>query len=200
MSAPMITPAFVPVVTPFLAHEDFRTPGSLKANRLPRHRLTTPVRSVWLHSMKRRTIVSPIGPLTAIETNRRITRLEWGGGFEDHSTVLDAAAAQLTQYFEGSRRSFDLPLQLGKTPFQERFLQILLDIPFGETRTYGALAKTLGISAQAVGQACGANPIPVIVPCHRVLAANGLGGFSGAGGIEAKVALLRHESAASLLL
>ena len=73
-------------------------------------------------------------------------------------------------------------------------------IPFGETVTYGDIAKRLGISAQAVGQACGANPIPIIVPCHRVMGAQGLTGFSGAGGVETKVALLRHERAGSFLI
>jgi methylated-DNA-[protein]-cysteine S-methyltransferase len=73
-------------------------------------------------------------------------------------------------------------------------------IPFGETRTYGDLAKDLGVPAQAIGQACGANPVPVIVPCHRILGASGLGGFSAPGGVETKVALLKHEGAASLLI
>jgi methylated-DNA-[protein]-cysteine S-methyltransferase len=73
-------------------------------------------------------------------------------------------------------------------------------IPLGETRTYGDLARELGAAAQPVGNACGANPIPVIIPCHRVLGANGLGGFSGSGGVETKVALLRHEGAAGLLI
>ena len=66
-------------------------------------------------------------------------------------------------------------------------------IPFGQVRTYGDLARDLGVSAQAMGQLCGANPLPVIVPCHRVVGAAGLGGFSGAGGVETKAWLLRHE-------
>uniref|UniRef100_UPI003EC0E69D methylated-DNA--[protein]-cysteine S-methyltransferase n=1 Tax=Primorskyibacter sedentarius TaxID=745311 RepID=UPI003EC0E69D len=73
-------------------------------------------------------------------------------------------------------------------------------IPFGETRTYGEIAKALGAPAQAIGQACGGNPIPLIIPCHRVLAASNLGGFSGRHGIETKVWLLKHEGAASLLI
>lgn len=76
----------------------------------------------------------------------------------------------------------------------------MLAIPLGEIRTYGDIAKALGTPAQPVGNACGANPIPVIIPCHRVLAASSLGGFSGMGGIETKVALLRHEGAAGLLI
>ena len=73
-------------------------------------------------------------------------------------------------------------------------------IPYGETRTYGALARDLGAPAQAVGQACGANPLPILVPCHRVLGQKGLGGFSAPGGVESKVALLRLEGAAGLLI
>ena len=73
-------------------------------------------------------------------------------------------------------------------------------IPHGETRTYGDLARDLGAPAQAVGQACGANPVPILIPCHRVLGRNGLGGFSAPGGVETKVALLRLEGAAGLLI
>ena len=76
----------------------------------------------------------------------------------------------------------------------------MLRIPFGETRTYGDLARDLDTPAQAIGQACGGNPIPLVIPCHRVLAARSLGGFSGGAGIETKVALLKHEGAAGLLI
>jgi methylated-DNA-[protein]-cysteine S-methyltransferase len=147
-----------------------------------------------------RSLNTPAGRLTMWETNGQITRLDWDGNGIDRSEVLDAGAAQLAAYFAGDLTEFSLPLKLGNTPFQARFLQALIDIPYGETKTYGELAKQLGVSAQAIGQACGANPIPVIVPCHRVLASNGLGGFSGAGGVEAKVLLLKHEGAASLLI
>jgi O-6-methylguanine DNA methyltransferase len=73
-------------------------------------------------------------------------------------------------------------------------------IPYGETRRYGDLAREIGAPAQAIGQACGANPLPILIPCHRVLAAKGLGGFSAKGGVESKVFLLRLEGAASLLI
>ena len=73
-------------------------------------------------------------------------------------------------------------------------------IPLGETRSYGQIAAAVGAPAQAVGQACGANPIPIIIPCHRILGARTLGGFSAPGGVETKVALLRHEGAAGLLI
>ncbi len=84
------------------------------------------------------------------------------------------------------------------SPDLHRFLEALSAIPYGETRTYGDLARALGIPPQASGQACGANPIAILIPCHRVLAADGLGGYSGEGGIETKIALLRLEGAASL--
>jgi len=76
----------------------------------------------------------------------------------------------------------------------------MLAIPLGETRTYGDLSKDLGVPAQAIGQGCGGNPIPVIIPCHLVLGANGLGGFSGLGGVETQVWLLKHERAGGLLI
>ena len=73
-------------------------------------------------------------------------------------------------------------------------------IPKGSTRSYGEIAKDLGVPPQPVGQACGANPIPVIIPCHRVVGGEGIGGFSGSGGVETKIKLLRFEGAYSLLL
>ncbi len=146
------------------------------------------------------TVDGLFGALTVTEEDGRITRVKWGGSEPvGHSAVLDEAARQLGEYFDRGRTAFDLPLALGEG-LQGDFSRALLAIPFGETRRYGELARDLGVSAQAIGQACGANPIPIIIPCHRVLAADGLGGFSAPGGIETKVALLKHEGAASLLL
>jgi methylated-DNA-[protein]-cysteine S-methyltransferase len=149
--------------------------------------------------MKRATTESPLGPLTVVENDGEIVALEWRGGGRDDTPVLSEAVRQLAAYFSGNREAFDLPLHFGEG-FQGRFLRALAAIPFGQTRTYGQLARDLGVSAQAIGQACGANRIPILIPCHRVLAQCGLGGFSAPGGIETKVALLRHESAASLLI
>lgn len=145
------------------------------------------------------TLASPFGPLTLTEEEGRIAALRWGGEARDESPLLTEAAAQLAAYFAGTRRAFDLPVafQPGLTG---EVMRAMVAIPFGETRTYGELARALGAPAQAVGQACGGNPVPIIVPCHRVLGASGLGGFSAPGGVETKVALLRHEGAASLLL
>lgn len=142
---------------------------------------------------------SPFGPLTVTEQGGLLTELRWHSGGNDRTAMLEQAVAQLAEYFAGQRRVFDLPLATG-TGFQARFLQALIAIPYGETREYGQLARALGVPPQAIGQACGANPLPILIPCHRVLAATGLGGYSGPGGVETKVALLRHEGAASLLL
>lgn len=144
-------------------------------------------------------VQSPFGPVTLHEDEGRIAALRWGSGGDSITPLLFEAAAQLGQYFAGTRRSFDLPVAF-RSGLQGEVMRAMCAIPFGETRTYGDLAKDLGVPAQAIGQACGANPVPVIVPCHRILGASGLGGFSAPGGVETKVALLRHEGAASLLI
>lgn len=144
---------------------------------------------------------TPVGPLSADTDGAAITRLVWGdGGNLTEGPLATGFAQQMAAYFAGDLQRFDLPLAPRGSAFQQDFYAALCAIPYGETRTYGALAKGLGVSAQAIGQACGANPIAILIPCHRVLAANGLGGYSGAGGIEAKVALLRLEGAAGLLI
>jgi len=146
-------------------------------------------------------VKTQFGCLGIEEQDGAITQLVWHGRTEgDRTPLLIEAASQLMAYAEGRLRRFDLPLRVHGSTFQRSVCAALSAIPFGDTRTYGDIARELGHPAQAVGQACGANPIPVIIPCHRVLAANGLGGFSGQGGIESKVALLRHEGAASLLI
>jgi len=143
---------------------------------------------------------SPVGALTFTEEDGALTRLTWGGGEADDTAVLRQTREQLAAYFAGELRDFDLPLAPKVSASQQRFLDALIAIPFGETKTYGEIAKDLGISAQAAGQACGANPIAIIIPCHRVTGTGNLGGFSAPDGIEKKVALLKHEGAASLLI
>ena len=151
--------------------------------------------------MTRIAFASPVGPLIVTEIDGAITALGWGRATPDDETPLLAEARrQLAEYFAGKRTAFDLPLAPEGSAFQRAVCDAMLAIPFGETRTYGEIAADLGASAQAVGNACGANPIPILIPCHRVLAATGLGGYSGAGGIETKIALLRHEGAAGLLI
>ncbi|NOD77138.1 MULTISPECIES: methylated-DNA--[protein]-cysteine S-methyltransferase [unclassified Ruegeria] len=146
-------------------------------------------------------VETQFGCLGVEETDGALTRLVWDGQDVGEPTdLLREAAAQLKAYDAGHLDRFDLPYRVAGSDFQRQVCDLMYAIPLGETRTYGDIAKELGQPAQPVGQACGANPIPVIIPCHRVLSANGLGGFSGAGGVETKVALLRHESAAGLLI
>lgn len=147
----------------------------------------------------RLTLVSPFGPLTLHEEAGQLSRLEWSDDNGSGSPLLDEAARQLVAYFDGRLTAFALPIAF-RPGLIGAVQRAMYAIPFGETRTYGDLARDLGAPAQAIGQACGANPLPIIVPCHRVLGANGLGGFSARGGVETKVALLKHEGAASLLI
>jgi methylated-DNA-[protein]-cysteine S-methyltransferase len=145
-------------------------------------------------------VASPLGPLTLLADGIGLTALEWRDGRQDATPVLQQAASQLEAYFAGQRQEFTVPIRLTCSDFQRTVCAAMSAIPFGETRTYGDLAKQLGVPAQAIGQACGGNPLPILVPCHRVLGAKGLGGFSGDGGVETKVWLLRHEGAAGLLI
>lgn len=149
--------------------------------------------------MTRLTVASPFGPLTLTEQDDRIIRLAWGAETDDPSPLLREAARQLAAYFDHRLTVFDLPMEFG-TGLNEQVRRAMAAIPYGETRTYVDLAKAVGAPAQAVGQACGANPIPILIPCHRVLGRNTLGGFSAPGGVETKVALLRLEGAAGLLI
>ncbi|WP_299849511.1 methylated-DNA--[protein]-cysteine S-methyltransferase [uncultured Roseovarius sp.] len=144
---------------------------------------------------------TPIGPLTVDARDGKIFRVRWVDDPDGPETPqLTAAILQLRAYFEGARDSFDLPLHVDGSDFQRAVCDAMYAIPLGETRTYGDLAAELNVPAQAIGGACGGNPIPVIIPCHRVLGATTLGGFSGMGGVETKVWLLRHEKAGGLLI
>ena len=144
---------------------------------------------------------TPVGSIGADWDGTSITALHWArAGTLTDGPVFDQLKDELCRYFAGKLSDFEVPLNAGGNDFQRRFHRALCDIPYGETRSYGDLAQQLGVSAQAIGQACGANPIPILIPCHRVLGANGLGGYSGAGGIETKVALLKLEGAGSLLI
>jgi len=146
------------------------------------------------------TFDSPLGPLTVIERDGAIAELRFGATCQSDVTegateLLQTAADQVTEYFAGNRKDFDLPFAAPATPFQVAMRQAMLDIPFGHTRTYGDIAKAIGMPPQAVGQGCGQNTIPIIVPCHRVVAAGGkLGGFSGGEGAPTKRWLLAHEA------
>ncbi|MFC3182465.1 methylated-DNA--[protein]-cysteine S-methyltransferase [Cypionkella sinensis] len=142
---------------------------------------------------------SPLGPISVTETAGVITALHWQTGPAPETPLLAEALAQLQAYFDRRLTAFDLPLDFG-TGFSEQVRRAMAAIPYGHTRQYGDLAREIGAPAQAIGQACGANPIPVLIPCHRILAAKGLGGFSAKGGVESKVFLLKLEGAASLLI
>lgn len=151
--------------------------------------------------MKIAVIESPVGRLGVVEDAGAITRLSWGAAPAGEMTpLLQEACRQLDAYFQGDLQRFDLPLDVGGSDFQREVCRVMSGIPYGETLTYGEIAVMLSKPAQAVGAACGANPIPVIIPCHRVLSAGGLGGFSGDGGVETKVHLLRLEGAGGLLI
>ncbi|NBZ88251.1 methylated-DNA--[protein]-cysteine S-methyltransferase [Stagnihabitans tardus] len=145
----------------------------------------------------RQTLITPLGPISLSEEDGALTALHWREG-TDSSPLITEALAQLQAYFAGRLMAFDLPLAFrpGLTGAVQRQM---VQIPKGETRTYGQIARAVKAPAQAVGQACGANPLPILVPCHRVLGATTLGGFSAPGGVEAKVWLLRHEGGTLLL-
>ncbi len=143
--------------------------------------------------------LTPFGPVSLRDDGVRITHLVWGAGEGEAGPLQREGLAQLAAYFDRRLTVFDLPLDWGQG-LHEKVRRAMAAIPLGETRTYGEIAREAGAPAQAVGQACGANPVPIIIPCHRVLGANRLGGFSAPGGVETKVALLRFEGAAGLLI
>ena len=145
-------------------------------------------------------VETPVGPLAITVRKGAVVRVEWAEALPPCDALSDEIAAQVTAYFAGQRTGFDVPLAPEVTAPVKKVLDQMLLIPFGETRTYGQIAKATGLSAQAVGQACGANPVPVLIPCHRVLGTGSLGGYSGAGGVETKVALLKLEGAGGLLI
>jgi methylated-DNA-[protein]-cysteine S-methyltransferase len=140
---------------------------------------------------------TPVGDITLSEEDGALVSLDWGWAKDNAPTaLLRRAKTQVDKYFDGKKFEFDLPLNPAGTAFQKRVWRAMSKIPYGQTKTYGDLAKALSSAARAVGGACGANHIPIIIPCHRVLGAAGnLGGYSGDGGLDTKLALLRIEGA-----
>ena len=141
---------------------------------------------------------SPVGELTLVEENGALTGLSFGPGCllgeKGPSPLLEEAARQLQEYFAGCRREFSLPLAPRGTEFQRQVWHALEGIPYGETRTYGEIARAIGKSkaCRAVGMANHRNPLSILVPCHRVVGADGsLTGYGG--GLEAKQFLLELE-------
>ncbi|MFV0430743.1 MAG: methylated-DNA--[protein]-cysteine S-methyltransferase [Alphaproteobacteria bacterium] len=138
---------------------------------------------------------SPVGILTLFEIDGGVCALEWGRPPEDIPTnMLTNAIAQMEEYFDGKRKKFNIIFKPAGTSFQQKVWKALQAIPYGEVITYGDLAKRLNSSPRAVGMACGTNPVPILIPCHRVVATDGkLNGYSGEGGLTTKANLLRLE-------
>jgi methylated-DNA-[protein]-cysteine S-methyltransferase len=150
--------------------------------------------------MARLVLDTPIGPLGLVASDTGLRSVLFDGGNvaqEGTSRVLDAAARQLDAYFAGELVEFDLPLELAGSEFQRRCWLALATIPYGQTVSYGEQARRLDLgseAARAVGAANGQNPLPIVLPCHRVIGANGsLTGFGG--GLDRKRFLLEHEGA-----
>lgn len=151
--------------------------------------------------MPQRSLHTPVGDITVFEEDGAIVSVDWGWVVDQASTtLLLEAEAQLHAYFDGERKTFDLPLAPSGTAYRKRVWQALCDIPYGATRTYGDIAAVAGGSARSVGQANGSNPIPLIIPCHRVVAGSHLGGYSGGDGADTKRWLLALESGGGTLL
>lgn len=164
-------------------------------------------RAATLGVMNFQDIDSPVGRLRLIADGDRLVSIWFENGRDAArgapglvnatSPVLELTRIQLEEYFAGRRREFDLPLDPRGTEFQRRVWQHLVRIPYGETTSYGVLARDLGDphASRAVGLANGSNPLPIVIPCHRVIGADGtLTGFGG--GLPIKAALLELESAA----
>jgi len=155
------------------------------------------------------TVTSPIGELLLASDGASLTGVYMQGqrhgagrtkDWKRDDAALEQARAQLRAYFAGELRDFELPLAAEGTPFQQRVWRALCDIPYGETISYGELARRIGqpAASRAVGLANGRNPISIVVPCHRVIGANGsLTGYGG--GLERKRWLLAHEGKGSLV-
>jgi methylated-DNA-[protein]-cysteine S-methyltransferase len=139
---------------------------------------------------------SPLGALTLSEEDGAIVALDWGWGRDQTQTpLLRAGCEQLNAYFDGALKKFELPLAPAGTPYRRRVWQALAAIPYGQVRTYLQIAAEAGGSPRSVGGANGANPLPIIIPCHRVVATGGIGGYSGGDGLTTKRFLLNLEQA-----
>ena len=140
---------------------------------------------------------SPVGDITVSEEGGAIVALDWGWGRDqDRTALLVEAVAQVHRYFDGRLRRFELPLHPAGTAYRRRVWDAAGRIPWGRTATYAELAAEAGGGARAVGTAMATNPLPILVPCHRVVASSGLGGYSGGDGLATKRALLRLEQSA----
>ena len=150
-----------------------------------------------MRKMQTRIIDTPVGRVWLEAEDGYLTGLRFSGSekcAQDASTVLDETERQLEEYFCGRRKNFDVPLRMEGTPFQQRVWHALTEIPYGETATYGEIAERIGNpkACRAIGMANHVNPVSIIVPCHRVIGANGrLTGYGG--GLPVKEKLLKLE-------
>jgi methylated-DNA-[protein]-cysteine S-methyltransferase len=169
----------------------------------------TPTSATSRSTLARTTLPSPVGDLTLVASDEALVAVIWSGDDPSHvpgvggetteveaatHPVLSVAARQLDEYFAGTRTTFDVPVHPSGTPFQLAAWDVLRTIPYGETISYGEQARELGApnKVRAVGAANGRNPLSIIVPCHRVIGANGsLTGYGG--GLDNKRWLLEHE-------
>ncbi len=151
------------------------------------------------------TVATPFGVLLVRAEDDEITAVAWLEGkspqrapaLRGDNGVLSQARAWLDDYFAGRFRAVDFPLRVDGTHFQQRVWNAIAAVPLGRTASYGDIARVTKSGPRAVGGACGANPICVVVPCHRVLAAGRrIGGYSGGRGLDTKILLLRHEGVA----
>lgn len=143
---------------------------------------------------------TPVGPLTLFEEDGAIVAIDFGRTPEGTDTpLLRDAKAQLDRYFDRILEAFDLPIRPAGTQFEHAVWRHMSAIPYGKTQTYGYIAKVVESNPRVIGIACGRNPIPIIIPCHRVVGAGGkMTGYSGGSGIETKTALLALEGAVLL--
>ncbi len=144
-------------------------------------------------------IDTPVGRLTLIERDGRLARIRWRDNSDGEPTPLLAEAVrQLAAYFTNDLTYFDLPLAEADSSVATAARAAMTGVRYGRTATYGELAALTGVHPREFGQLCGANPLPIVVPCHRVLPANGFGHYSGGDGPRTKSWLLAHEGAALL--
>ena len=164
--------------------------------------LAKPERGRYVRRMSVCYVESPVGRLALEAEGDALVGVRWASSGERASKsrqdrpqpVLREAARQLERYFAGKLKRFDVPLDIRGTAHQKRVWSMMQDIPYGGTATYGGLAMALGSGPRAVGMACGRNPLPIIVPCHRVLGSGGTeGGYSGGRGLPTKHQLLALE-------
>ena len=138
---------------------------------------------------------SPVGPLSLFQQDDALVAVDWGWPpSEEITPLLENARDQLDGYFRGNLKTFTIPLKLYGSDFQVKVWQALSDIPYGQVETYGQFAARLQTSPRAVGGALGRNPLPILIPCHRIISSDhSIGGYSGWDGVDTKRSLLKLE-------